>query len=180
MKYINKASERKLVSIGRVKKWVGSGEVVDLSSSDVRFLGINSIHIVQYVDAAPKVTKTKSAKLKPASKQKVAKKKTAPKRKSMTSAAKETIGKVIEKISKSKSEKTKAQTEKELAKLAKLAKLGKILKLKLINKSKVDLVAFGKKNLGIDLNPKERKSTIIKRSIIAAKKIGYKKVLKRI
>ena len=107
MKYVNTATVQKLVTISRMKKFVGPGETVELSTIDINMLGANAQFIVPFskVEEVGKVAK-KAAKEKIKVKKEI-KVKVIKKTVKKDSTIKKSIKKAIEKISK-KSKKKKS------------------------------------------------------------------------
>jgi len=166
MKYMNISTERKLIPIGRVRTWVQPKEVVDLSGIDLQTMGSNSRFM-------KRVSQTTPVGLKKAEAPVGLKKAEAPVKKAPVEKApvkKESIiKKAIKKVAKKKEPDAKELRQQRAE-----------LKAALEEMNKGELYAFGEDNLDIDLRFKDKKDVLVKRVLDASKKVGYKKILRKI
>jgi len=161
MKYKNIDTQRRLIAVNRVKRWVQPNEVLDLSSIDVRMLGPNGAHVRQ-VDQTTPLGLPEAIKKAP-----VAQPTAAPVKKEEPSPAPKK--KSATKKPKKKAEPTAAELKEQRAEL----------KEYLEEMNKGELYSFGEDNLDIDLKYKDKKETMVKKVLNAAKKVGYKKIIRK-
>lgn len=171
MLFVNIAKERKLICSKRKKVWVDPGQVVDVDSVDMKFLG---------ADRASLMEKAKYDELVTSRKKRRRKRKLRRRAKITAAAAKTKPAKKVSKIKKVVS-KIKKAVKKKITKAPTAAVLkAQRVKLKdiLTEKTKGDLLDFGDV-VGLELKSKDKKATLITKILNAAKKAGYAKIIKK-
>ena len=158
MQYINwSKKDRALVCVKREKIWVKPFEVVSLDSYDVRIL--SDKRMLPYDNKM----KAKLAKRKVKAESKIADSKQVIKK--PESKVKAVVEKVVKTVKKKSVPDDKV--------------LRADLKTKLEGMTKSVIIGYAEDILGMDIKFREKKEDIIKKSLLAAKKVGYAKIIKK-
>ena len=169
MLYVNISKERKLIPSKRVKKWVNHGEVVEVDEVDRKFLGSNASALMPK-EEFDKRRKRRRAKIR---RRKRLRAKAALKIENKDTekvTLKKKIKKAIKKVLPKANKPTAAELKEQRAEL----------KEALSDKNKKDLYNFGKDVLDINSKWTDKKDSILLKILNAAKKVGYKDILKKV
>ena len=183
MLYVNFSKERQLVCTKRIKKWVDSGDTVDIDSADMKFLGPAASSLITKVEFDKKVAIKKSKRARRARRaRKLA-------RRAIASVTKKAPALEIKKVVEKKASKQKVAVvaKKVVAKNVPTAPTVDELKSQrskikdvLSKKNKNDILSIGRKTLGISLKTNDKKDSLINNILNFSKKYGYDKIIKKI
>ncbi len=174
MLYVNISGERQLICSKRIKKWVEPRGVIDVDSIDEKFLGRTASVLMlkgKYDKLKKRVRKRRAARRAKklallSTKGPATEKKKASGKKS---SLKKTVATLVKKVVSKKKDSTAVELKAQRAQLKEI----------LTEKNKTDLMAFGSDVLGVDLKWKDKKNVILTKILNAAKKIGYKKIIRK-
>ena len=200
MLYVNVSKVRQLVCSNRVKVWVEPRGIVDVGSSDMKFLGAAASALITKAEYDKKVAikmKKKSriamklaeinAKSKMLIKDKIkakilAKAKAKAKILAKAKAKTKTLVKaqVVEPKSPTPNKKIVKKEEPKVQSPVELKNQRTAIKEALNKKNKNDVLYFGREILGISLKTNDKKDVLINNILNFSKKYGYDKIIKKI
>ena len=200
MLYVNVSKVRQLVCSNRVKVWVEPRGIVDVGSSDMKFLGAAASALITKAEYDKKVAikmKKKSriamklaeinAKSKMLIKDKIkakilAKAKAKAKILAKAKAKTKTLVKaqVVEPKSPTPNKKIVKKEEPKVQSPVELKNQRTAIKEALNKKNKNDVLYFGRETLGISLKTNDKKDVLINNILNFSKKYGYDKIIKKI